>query len=674
MTERKNFISIKIKLLGIILPVIIIIIIVLTGLSYFAAKNVIKSNAHNLLNASIESQAAQIEAWLNKNLSSFQVAKQTLEQMDFDDKQLQNFLDAYYGYDSDYPEGLYMADTKGTIYKANQQKNDNLEKQDIDGNYIDNGADVTQTEWFLDGLTRVNMGFTNAYTNENGRQVVSACGMLKTDSDAVYVLSADLSLDKISVYVNSFVKMQDAESLLVNAEDYTILAARDTGLISEKLSGIDDGFMSGIAEKISQNKFDLVEMDGNIAVFDKVQGTEWVLVSYVPIKTVYHDLDRIRNIMLSFGIVSILILIVLIERIVHIVINPVKELTSVIKIMTNGDFTTYHAAKSNDEIGVMSQCVEKFIITMRGMIASIDNVSHTLNSQADNSMDVSDRMFDASKQQNQSMKELNATVEQLTVSVNGIAQGATTLASLVSETKEDGDHVNGRMKETVDLSQNGKEIMQGVDKAMQNINSSVSQLQRAINKVGNASGEITNITKEIGEIADETNLLSLNASIEAARAGEAGKGFAVVAVQIGKLAQISMESVKHIDALVIEIKELIGEVVRQAGESMDDISSSSVLIGNAVKTYDNIFDNIMLVGNLVHQMIEKVGQVEDVAKDVAAISEEQAAGSQEILASSDILVEQANSLMVNSETVAKGSEELTTSAEALESQIKIFRV
>jgi len=356
------------------------------------------------------------------------------------------------------------------------------------------------------------------------------------------------------------------------------------------------------------------------------------------------------------------------------VIHPVRGLTQVIRNMTGGNFTPYSAVRSSDEIGVMSRCVEQFIVTMRGMLASIDNVSHTLHDQAGNSKKVSNQMFDASKKQNQSMKDLNMTVEQLSVSVNEIAQSATTLASLVAETKEDGDGMNDRMKETISISQKGKEVMQDVDAAMQSIDNSVHQLQHAIDEVGNVSGEITNITRVIGDIADETNLLSLNASIEAARAGAAGKGFTVVASEIGKLAQTSMESVKHIDTLVLEIQTLIGDVIEQANSNVENINNGSALIGNAVTTYDTIFENIVVVGELAQQMIQKVDQVEDVARNVAAISEEQAASSQEILGSSDILVEQADGLMANSEIVAKESKELTTSAEALETQIRMFQV
>ena len=831
---HKKFISIKTKLLGIILPVMAVIIVVLISLSYYVSKKVVQSDAQKLLKTSVESQVSEIEEWLDKNLSSFGMAKQALEWSNLDERQLQSFLDAYYGFNSNFPGGIYIADMEGKVYKGHEGARRNagteLCKPDSHGNYIkdgrfkkngkvgDNGiwqfytalegkgdakiqngevyistesegtadysiqlvqagvpvksgssyklsfdayadkeriiktgisapdrdyqryledtevnlsknkqtftyeftmagsddansrlefnlgsmgsaagvsisnvslietsannagskdtgdASILQTEWFKEALCRVNMGFTDAYTNENGEQVISACGMLKSDDDSIYVISADLSLDKISVYVNSFVKMENAESFLVDIKNNTVIASRDPSLISQPLDSMDNNFIKEAGKRIAQDSLGIAEIDGNMSVFEKVDGTDWVLVSYVPSKTIYQDLDFIRNIMVLFGVISILVMMVLFERIIHIVINPVKKLTDVIKTMTSGDFTVSSHTKSNDEIGVMGRCVEKFIATMSSMIASIDNVSDKLHKQADNSKDVSGQMFDASKEQNTSMKELNNTVEQLSQSVGEIAQSATTLAMLVEETKEDGDGVNSKMKETVDVSQIGKEAMQDVSTAMQDINSSVKKLQSAIDEVGRTSEEITNITRVIGGIADETNLLSLNASIEAARAGDAGKGFAVVALEIGKLAQTSVDSVQHIDRLVLEIKTSVQDVVQQANNSVKNIGSSSVLIGNAVNTFDVIFENIEETGHLVQNMIQKVNQVEDVARNVAAISEEQAASSQEILGSSDMLVEQADRLMENSETVARESEELTNSAEELAAQIGNFNI
>ena len=73
-------------------------------------KKNITNYSKNLLNSSIQNQANEIESWLNENLSAFQIVKQTIEGVNPDDNEMQGILNQYYGYDADYPEGLYIAD------------------------------------------------------------------------------------------------------------------------------------------------------------------------------------------------------------------------------------------------------------------------------------------------------------------------------------------------------------------------------------------------------------------------------------------------------------------------------------------------------------------------------------------------------------------------------------
>ena len=656
----EKMLSIKTKLLGTILPLTIIIVLVLTGISYFISKSIISSYSENLLSSAIENQSNVIEAWLNENLSSFQVAKKTIEQTKPDDAALKQILNGYCGFNDNYPDGLYIADENGTLITA-----DDSSKKD---------SDPTSSVWYKDGLTRVNMRFTDAYTNEDGDAVISASGILNDGSDTLKVISADLSLDRISIIVNSFIEMDDAQAFLVNPKDGSILAHRDSSMISTRLSDSGDAFLKDVGAKVADGDYSLTKIDGNMTAFSEISGTDWILVSYIPTSIIYKDVNKVRTDMILVGLISVLILAVLIERVIHFTIRPIKELTSIITSMTDGDFTVEVKTKSNDEIGRMGRGVEKFVSTMRGMIASIYSVSDKLHSQADNSNAVSDQMLDASTTQSQSMKELNSTVEQLSLSVNDIAQNATTLAMVVADTRKNSEEVDDKMKETVTISRQGKSDMQRVGAAMTDINDSVLHLQEAIDKVGKASSEITNITNVIAGIADQTNLLSLNASIEAARAGEAGKGFAVVAGEIGQLAQTSADSVRDIENLIHEINDLVKDAVSQADGSAGNINESSRLVEDALKTFDAIFNNIDAVSGLVQQVIEKVEKVDDVASNVAAISEEQAASSEEILATSDTMGEQANHITDNSKTVANDARELTESAQELADQVSMFKI
>lgn len=659
--KKKGNISIKAKLLGIIIPVVIAIILILVFTAYHVSSGIIESYSKNLLESSVNSQASKIEAWLEENLASMQMAKNMIEKLHPDEAQLQTILDASCGYSENYPDGLFLADANGSFLKGTDSK-----KQE---------PNPKESMWYQEGMTRVNMAVGSAHQNPDGTNVVSASGLLNDGSDTVRVIAADMTLDRISVIVNSFIEMHDAEAFLVDKDSSVILASRDSDLISKTL-GADgqSAFYKDVEKKVSGKSYDFCTLDGNMTVFKEVNGTNWLLVSYVPTNVVLADLVGLRNLMIIFSIISILVLCVLIERVTHVVIRPVKEMTRVITSMASGDFTVSMKVKGNDEIAVMGRSVEHFIASMKEMIRQMGHVSDRLEKQAGSSKNVSGEMNSAANIQSQSMTELNATVDQLSVSVNEIAQNATQLAGVVADTKEDSDKVEDKMHTTVEVSEKGKADMESVGNALHNIEISIHNLEEAVDKVGTASGEIVDIIKLIGDIAEETNLLSLNASIEAARAGEAGRGFAVVASQIGVLAKNSADSVAHITSLINEINGLVDDAVKQAGSSASDIESSADLIHIAVDTFDQIFQNIQETSHLIEGVVEKINQVDQVATNVAAISEEQAASSDEILATSESMLQQAKSISKNSEQVEAEAGNLAESADQLADQVKQFQI
>mgnify|MGYP000348631020 CR=1 FL=1 len=308
------------------------------------------------------------------------------------------------------------------------------------------------------------------------------------------------------------------------------------------------------------------------------------------------------------------------------------------------------------------------------------------------------------------------TVEQVKDSSNMIVDGITVVRELEEENKQGANFVVSSMKE---LSHNNdilhdktysstrmttqinnqvenvasliNEVVQLVSESVEHTDTSSKELADVVEStktMAELSGEVDNILREfqqefskvktetgtIGEINSQTNLLALNASIEAARAGEAGKGFAVVASEIGKLANNSTESVANITALITEINNLVGDAVRQASGSAEDISGSAGLIHTAVDTFDVIFKNIQDTGALISEMAGKINEVDEVATNVAAISEEQAASSDEILATSESMLQQAKNISKNSEAVEDEAENLAMSAVQLENQVQQFRI
>lgn len=664
--HRKSITSIKTKILAAVSALVLILVLIMIIISYTISKNIITDQSMQLLELSTKNQASRIEAWMSEKLNVFSTFKQDIETLDYTDAQLQSLLDSYYGRSSDYPDGFYIADTSGKVMQAA-------------GVDYKKTADASSA-WYNEALTRVNMAFGDVHVNEAGTDVVSAGAILRDSKKAggnakaknTRLLVVDVPIAHIQVIVDSFISMDEAQAILVDKDNMSILSKSDDTLTGKLSDGT--GFLGTIGNRISQQNYTAMTLDGNIVDFREITGTNWVLVSYVPESAVFSELASLRTTMIVVAAVVLAVILVLMERMIHFMIKPIRSLTDSIVTMASGDFTVDIKTKGNDEITLMGHSMKEFTAAIRSMINDISNISETLKGQAESSTSVSGGLYEASLKQSKTIDELNGTVDQLSASVQEIAESATALALVVSDTRDSSNNAEDKMNVTVEVAEAGKNDMQKVGEAMGLIEQSINGLQESIDKVGAASQEINKIVGMIGEIADETNLLALNASIEAARAGDAGKGFAVVATEIGSLATNSNQSVQKIQTLINEVTSLVGETVDKAKGSVDEINTSSRLVHQAVATFDTIYDNIVDANKVVNDMAANMLKVADVSTNVASITEEQAASAELISRNAGNIASESKNITDDSEKVAETARKLADTSEKLMTQINSFRV
>ena len=331
-------------------------------------------------------------------------------------------------------------------------------------------------------------------------------------------------------------------------------------------------------------------------------------------------------------------------------------------------------ADRKDEIGQISRAVGKLKIELTSVITDI--------------MHNSDELHNSTELLHEKTKESIEHINQIERAVDEIAQGA---GSQAQETQNATEHViaMGNMiedtsKEITTLNENAKQIktlgqeavttIEELQKINQKTRESIDVIYDQTNTTNSSAQHIKEATALITEIAEETNLLSLNASIEAARAGEQGRGFAVVAGQIQKLAEQSNESARQIEEIITSLLEDSGkavETMESVKEIMDEQNANVEKTNDQVRqVIGQVDESIAAIGRIAQQS-EKLNEtrmvITDTVQNLTAVAEENAAGTQESAAS----VAQIGELIRDITQIAGEQKEI---ADKLKTNMDMFEV
>ena len=510
---------------------------------------------------------------------------------------------------------------------------------------------------------------TNSYGKVLSQNVGISVMYLRTDR--LENLVGDTGLQNVST---SHFFVTDGKGMILYHPDNTLIG-----------STVEDSPILGLTGKIADGKIpdaDVVRYEKNgentYSSYYIVADGKAILVLSAEEKDIFKPITDITRRAIIFCIILSVVLgfsgFLMIDRLTKPIITISKIVGKFAKMDLTPDPRLDKISRRKDETGITGVALLSLRKELAGIISDIQQQSallyHTAESLSSNAAATS------------------GTVQNVERAVSDIAANATSQAEETQKATDDILLIGNMVENTSSEVSSLRTIAQSIKSSSDHANSTLRELdsinQRAIDSI-NTIYEQTHTTNEsalkikeaaslISSIADETSLLSLNASIEAARAGEAGRGFAVVASQIQKLAEQSNQSASQIDAIIyalledsqnaVETMESVRDIMIQQNENVTKTGSTFSQVQGGIS---ESVTNVDSIASRTDQLNTARVNIVDVVQNLASFAEQNASNTQETSAA---VLEVANVMQEISEHATK----LQEIASALEANMNAFQL
>lgn len=410
----------------------------------------------------------------------------------------------------------------------------------------------------------------------------------------------------------------------------------------------------------------------DLSVFHYMPERNWVLVMLTDRGTAFASVTQMSTTLMIICGVILLLISLFVWFAGRVIAKDIARVSQIINEIGSLDLTLKHKlvryTSRRDEVGMIAKATQNLADTVTEAVKLIKEKNC--------------KLLDTSGVLRTGVSTTNNSMDDVEKAMNEIAGSATEQAANTQQTAQSilhiGENIEKTMSETEALSQYADNIqktseeMRNTIRTLSNVNTNTEQAMDEISAQVLSTNEsvvkIKDAAQLITSIAEETNLLSLNASIEAARAGEQGRGFAVVADQIQKLSEQSNESTKYIDSIVNTLIRESEKTVSFMHETKDVILEQSRQLSCTEEQFTAIYGDIETIKHAVTAIYDTVKKVDEErlsvvesVRNLSMIAEGNAAGTEQTLASTELVKEMVKDISNVSDQLSDVSNDIEKS-------------